>query len=294
MQRGQTIIPVNGQKCMIRWRERKPKSRMRYTMLYSYNEVAVKYGKEFAMRADSFAVDMSKYTENLSYQYIYARTPEEFIEIFSKYGSYVYSREEYLWKLAYLLSVKYYFKKGGRYDPEIQKDVDAWKIASTIDEDMYIDNYLHLSKIQEGESINRFFELDEKLVAISIKSISNKFLKHLSTEKLYSVAEEIFLLYVAEEDANPTHDEWEYFIKRLRFSHQKENFNLSTMIGAIALCTEYSPYEAYLTAHKTDVLARYKQLKSSTRRDRRSTNLFVVIDSNFGEPPYRVWWRSAR
>ena len=274
---------------------KKPESRMRFTMLYMYDDIANKYGKEFAMRADSFAVDMCKYTDNLSYQYLYDRTPEEFIHIFSKYGSYLYSREEYLWKLAYLLSVKYYFKEGGKYDPETQTDVDVWKVASTIDEEVYIDNYLRLLKIQEGETVNGFFELDEKLVAIPIASISNKFLKHLSTEELYSVADDIFLLYVAEEDANPTHDEWEYFVKRLKFSHQKENFNLSAMLGAIALCTEYSLYEVYLgTSSKSDVLNRYKKLKSSTKKDRRSTNLFIITDSNFGEPPYSVWWRSAR
>lgn len=249
-----------------------------------YDNIAAEYGKDFADRADNAAWDTAiDYTDMLMDKNFYGKTPEEFIRIFGNYGKYVYSREDYLWRLSYLLSGEY-----GTLDGE------TYWIGATIDEEAYIDNYLRLSKLQDGESTNRFFKLDEELVVVSIQSIQNKSVKHLSTEELYKVAEEIFLLYVAEEDANPTHDEWEYFIKRLRFSHQKENFNLSTMIGAIALCTEYSPYEAYLTAHKTDVLARYKQLKSSTRRDRRSTNLFVVIDSNFGEPPYRVWWRSAR
>lgn len=264
-------------------------------MLYYYNEISAEYGKEFAMHADSFAVDMADYTENLSYRYLYGRTPEEFIRAFSRYGSYVYSREEYLWKLSYLLSVKYYFKEGGKYDPETQTYVDVWKVTSTVDEDVYISNYLRLKNMHDGESINRFFEVNEELVAVSIQITANKSLKHLSTEELYSVAEDLFLLYVAEEEINPTHIGWEDFVTRLKFSHQKENFNLTSMLGAFALCTEYGWHEIYWNSwDKENVLAIYRRLKSKSKRDRRLTNLFLVHYGHMDDTPYTVVWKCAR
>ena len=265
-------------------------------MLYYYDDIVAEYGKMFADDAARAIAEMRLYSEYLNLENFYGKTPEEFIRIFSNYGRMLYPREKYLWMLAYLLSGKYSFVKDGWCSTEIKSSVDGYRISLTIDEEVYIDNYLRLSKLQEGESINRFFELDEKLVAIPITSIRNKFLKHLRPDKLYSVSEDLFLLYVIEEEMYYTHDDdWAEFVRRLKFSHQKENFNLSAMLGAVALCTEYGIHKAYINSHdKESVMTIYKKLKSNTKRDRRSTNLFVITDSNFGEPPYRVWWRSAR
>ena len=240
-------------------------------------------------------VEMDQYREFLNFNNFFGKTPEEFIEIFGNYGGLVYSKEEYLWKLSFLLSSEYSFRKESRYSEELKKHVGAYYISPTINEDMYINTYLHLSKIQEGEIVNDFFKLDNELYAAHIQCATYKSLKHLSREELYSVAEDLFLLYIMEEETNPSHEEWEDFIRRLKFSHQRENFNLSMMLGAIALCTEYGIHEAYWNTHdKESVMSIYKNLKSHTKRNRRSTNLFVITDSNFGEPPYRVWWRSAR
>lgn len=240
-------------------------------------------------------VEMDQYRESLNFNNFFGKTPEEFIEIFGTYGGMIYSREEYLWRLAYLLSSEYTFREESRYSEELKKDVGAYHMSPIIDEEVYIDNYRRLSKLQEGEPVNGFFKLDEELNVAHWECATYKSLKHLTREELYIAAEDLFLLYLIENEVNPSYEEWEDFIRRLKFSHQKENFNLSSMLGAVALSTEYGVHRAYWNSHdKEAVMAVYKKLKSSTRRDRRSTNLFVITDSNFGEPPYSVWWRSAR
>lgn len=264
-------------------------------MLYYYDDIVAEYGKMFADDAARAIAKMRLYSEYLNLENFYGKTPEEFIRIFSNYGRMLYSRETYLWMLAYLLSGKYSFVKDGWYSTEIKSRVDGYHISLTIDEEVYIDNYLRLSKLQEGEPVSGFFKLDEELDVAHWECATYKSLKHLTREKLYIAAEDLFLLYLIENEVNPSYEEWEDFIRRLKFSHQKENFNLSSMLGAIALSTEYGVHRAYWNSHdKEAVMAVYKKLKSSTRRDRRSTNLFVITDSNFGEPPYSVWWRSAR
>lgn len=264
-------------------------------MLYYYDDIVAEYGKMFADDAARAIAKMRLYSEYLNLENFYGKTPEEFIRIFSNYGRMLYSRETYLWMLAYLLSGKYSFVKDGWYSTEIKSRVDGYHISLTIDEEVYIDNYFRLSKIQEGEPVNGFFKLDEELDVAHWACATSRALKHLGREELYTAAENLFLLYIMEEETNPSYDEWEEFIRRLKFSHQKENFNLSAMLGAVALCTEYGIHKAYINSHdKESVMTIYKKLKSNTKRDRRSTNLFVITDSNFGEPPYRVWWRSAR
>ena len=243
----------------------------------------------------AYMVDMTNYADVLNFNNFFGKTPKEIIEIFGNYGGLIYSREEYLWKLSFLLSSEYSFRKESRYSEELKKDVGAYYIAPTTNEDVYISTYLQLSKIQEGEIVKDFFKLDNGFYVVHIQSATYKSLKHLSREELYSVAEVLFLLHLIESEANPSYEEWEEFIRRLKFSHQKENFNLSSMLGAVALSTEYGIHRAYWNSRdKEAVMAVYKKLKSSTRRDRRSTNLFVITDDNFGEPPYSVWWRSAR
>ena len=239
--------------------------------------------------------DMANYADTLIFINFFGKNPEEFIELFGTYGGMLYSREEYLWRLAFLLSSEYYFREESRYSEETKEYVGAYHMAPTIDEDSYMENYFRLSKIQEGEPVNGFFKLDEELDVAHWACATSRALKHLGREELYTAAENLFLLYIMEEETNPSYDEWEEFIRRLKFSHQKENFNLSAMLGAVALCTEYGIHKAYINSHdKESVMTIYKKLKSNTKRDRRSTNLFVITDSNFGEPPYRVWWRSAR
>lgn len=244
---------------------------------------------------ETIMADMANYADVLNFHSFFGKTPKEVIEIFGNYGEMVYSREEYLWKLSFLLSSEYSFRKESRYSEELKKHVGAYHMSPTIDKKVYIDNFLRLSKIQEGEPVNEFFKLDDEIDVAHIQSATYKSLKHLSREELYSVAEVLFLLFLIENEANPSYEEWEDFIRRLKFSHQRENFNLSAMLGAVALCTEYGIHEAYWNTHdKESVMSIYKNLKSHTKRNRRSTNLFVITDSNFGEPPYRVWWRSAR
>ena len=239
---------------------------------------------------------MDRYGEFLNFNNFFGKTPKEFIELFGNYGGMVYSREEYLWRLAFLLSSEYSFREESRYSEELKKDVGAYHMSPIIDDEVYMDNYRRLSKLhQEGEPVNGFFKLDEELDVAHWECATYKSLKHLTREELYIASEDLFLLYIIEEETNPSHDEWEDFIRRLKFSHQRENFNLSMMLCAIALCTEYEIHEAYWNSHDKDsVMAIYKNLKSHTKRNRRSTNLFVITDSNFGEPPYTVWWRSAR
>lgn len=249
-----------------------------------YYDIVAEYGREFADDAESVMVDMSRYTEHLNFKNFYGKTLEEFISIFSNYGGMIYSREEYLWRLSYLLSGKY-----------SRSGLGIYRVAPTIDEGVYLDNYLRLSKLQNEESKNGFFELDGELVPMSIQGIMNKSLKGLITEKMYSVVEDLFLLYVVEEEVNPAHDDWDDFIKRLKFSHQKENFNLASMLGAFALCTEYGWHTIYWRSwEKDEVLWTYHSLKSKTKRDRRLTNLFLVHYGHLDDSPYIVMWKCAR
>lgn len=96
-----------------------------------------------------------------------------------------------------------------------------------------------------------------------------------------------------EEETNPSHAEWEDFIRRLKFSHQRENFNLSMMLGAIALCTEYGNCVYYGSHDRFSVMSAYKNLKSGTRSRLKKNNLFLVVYSNFGED-FHYMWKSAR
>lgn len=231
-------------------------------------------------------VEMDQYREFLHFNNFFGKTPKEFIEIFGNYGGMLYSREEYLWRLAYLLSVE--------YSTETKEYAGAYRMAPTINEAIYIDTYRHIEKIQEGEPINWFFELDKKIDVVRLQCTTSKSLKHISREELYSVAEDLFLLYIMEEETNPSQDEWEDFIRRLKFSHQKENFNLSTMLGAVAMCTEYGEHHIYYGSHdRESVMTTYKNLKSGTRSRLKKNNLFLVVYSNFGED-YHYMWKSAR
>jgi len=169
-------------------------------------------------------VEMDQYTEILKFNNFFGKTPKEFIEIFATYGGMLYSREEYLWRLAYLLSVE--------YSTERKEYAGAYHMTLAVNEGIYIDTYRHIAKIQEGEPINWFFELDKEINVVRLKCTTYNSLKNLSREELYSVAEDLFLLYCIEEETNSSHDEWEDFIQRLKFSHQRENFNLSAMLGA--------------------------------------------------------------
>ncbi len=251
-----------------------------------YDNIAAEYGKDFADRADNAAWDTAiDYTDMLMDKNFYGKTPEEFIRIFGNYGKYVYSREDYLWRLSYLLSGEY-----GTLDGE------TYWIGATIDEEAYIDNYLRLSKLQDGESTNRFFKLDEELVVVSIQSIQNKSVKHLSTEELYKVAEDVFLLYAVEETIHILNGKWENFIKRMKYSQQKENFRLSCMLGAIALCAEYGYQEIYWNSWDKDkVLRIYGLLKNKHKKSRREANRFLYhLDhcydlGHYGTPWYDLW-----
>lgn len=266
-------------------------------MLYYYDDIVAEYGKMFADDAARTITKMRLYSEYLNLENFYGKTPEEFIRIFSNYGRMLYSRETYLWMLAYLLSGKYSFVKDGWYSREIKSRVDGYCISLTIDEEVYIGNYLRLSKLQEGESINRFFELDEKLVAIPITSIRNKFLKHLRPDKLYSVSEDLFLLYVIEEEIYYTHDDdWAEFVKRLKYSHQKENFNLSAMLTAVALCSDYDWHMLHWKSwNKDDVLCMYRHLKSKSKKNRQLlANLFLVYRSDFGRWMLPLKWKRVQ
>ena len=230
-------------------------------------------------------VEMDQYTEILKFNNFFGKSPKEFIEIFATYGGMLYSREEYLWRLAYLLSVE--------YSTENKEYVGAYHMAPIVNEGIYIDTYRHIEKIQKGEPINWFFELDKEINVARLQCATYKSLKTLSREELYTAAENIFFLYIMEEETNPSHDEWEDFIRRLKFSHQRENFNLSAMLGAIALCTEYGNWVYWNSYDRESVMAIYKKLKSHAKRDRRSTNIFLHVTSNFGED-YHYMWKSAR
>ena len=58
------IIPVNGQKCMIRWRE-ETREPYEVIMLRGYYEVEKKYGQAFAENADRIGTQMMCYTHHL-------------------------------------------------------------------------------------------------------------------------------------------------------------------------------------------------------------------------------------
>ena len=69
----------------------------------------------------NYMADMANYADVLNFNNFFGKTPKDVIEIFGNYGEMVYSREEYLWKLSFLLSSEYSFRKESRYSEELKK-----------------------------------------------------------------------------------------------------------------------------------------------------------------------------
>ena len=169
--------------------------------------------------------------------------------------------------MAFLLSAKYSSADNGNYE-----------ITTSIYTKVYIENYFLASKLKEGKPVNGSYLLDGKVNSIPMEIIGIESLKHLSTDKLYSVSEDLFILYAVEEEMKYDHDgEWSDYVRMLKFSHQKENFNISAMLCAIALCTKYGWHEIFYGTHnKNKVMRTYKNLKSKTRSKLKRNNLFLV------------------
>ena len=103
----------------------------------------------------NYMADMANYADVLNFNNFFGKTPKDVIEIFGNYGEMVYSREEYLWKLSFLLSSEYSFRKESRYSEELKKKhVGAYHMTPTVDKDICIDTYRHVSK-NSGRRTNK-------------------------------------------------------------------------------------------------------------------------------------------